>query len=581
MLSILKLGFKINILAIILAICFVFPNCVISSAQEDAASVVVGDEPLILATAGLGEKEQSILEKRYRYTFRRKDIIQEPFISTPFIKEPSISPIGTEFVTEEEKLYRYFGIATILYDAGRLEEAEMILKYILMKRPDDKFVKNYLNKINKEKQKKDRQWRITSKRDAKVLKEIKIKNLIKDGEAYYKQEDYNRALLNFADVLTLNPNNSTAKAYMAKLKKYYLETMKVENIVEEWKDKDYKEDKEKMAEAATPKPLYGNDLLSNIINTIGDLLETADLQERGYNSKTTKATRNLLDKAEKKEEILMRQERMAAEQLLDEQEIKDMVDEIRISSLMDQAELGLKIEGIISERKEEERRENSYTLGPGDALRISVQDHPELSGVSSVGPNGDIVLPLVNEPIPAQGLTVEEISDKVIETLKRYVKDPVVYVGITAYKSKIFYVIDEIGCTPYNITRANFTLRDALFTADWGSNRALGRILLMRPHKLHPIIKKVDGFDLVYRGNLAQNIRIKNGDVIYIPLTAANKIATTIADALSPIKAIRDVRNEWLDQRWNEEQGWDNLFRIPRNKALQELYKASSAEATN
>jgi protein involved in polysaccharide export with SLBB domain len=207
-----------------------------------------------------------------------------------------------------------------------------------------------------------------------------------------------------------------------------------------------------------------------------------------------------------------------------------------------------------------------------------VQDHPEISGSATIGPDGDILLPLVNEPVYARDITAPELQKRVVEVLKRYVKDPIVYVGITDYRSKVFYVIDEIGCTPYNITRANFTLRDALFIADWGSNRALGRVLIIKPHMLHPVVKKVDAFDIVYRGNLSKNIRIENGDVIYVPVTAANKISTTIADALSPFKAFRDIRNEWLNWRWNLKNGWYNMFRIPRS--AEEEQNAFSSPST-
>ena len=565
--------------------CGFFYRANISFAQNsDASSAVQGDSTLILAPTGLAEKEQQVLEKRYRYEFRRKDIIQEPFISTPFVKEPSISSIGSKSITEDEKLYRYFGIASVLYEAGRLEEALEILKYITQKRPEDQYVKEYFIKVQREFNKKEKEWRITSKRDADVLKQIKVKNLIKDGVVYYKQKAYDLALLKFADVLNLEPDNTTAKMYIDRLKDYYMEEIRVQGIVEEWEGRDPAERTNGEAVAVSDDTGAGsnkNDIAFQITQIINGLLDIAELKQKGMDPKSAGAMQDLLDNTEKSNEYRSFERRQVALNLLDKEEMESVVEGVRISSLMDEAELGLRIEEIIVKRKEEEKRENSYTLGPGDGLRISVQDHPELSGNTGVGPSGDIVLPLINEPIVAGGFTAEEVRKEVYETLKRYVKDPVVYVGITAYKSKIFYVIDEVGCTPYNITRANFTLRDALFTADWGNNRALGRILVMRPHKLHPMIKKVDGFDLVYRGNLSNNIRIQNGDVIYVPLTIANKISTVIADSLSPIKAVRDVRDEWINQRWNEDQGWGNLFRIPRNKALQEMYKASSAETSN
>jgi polysaccharide export outer membrane protein len=262
----------------------------------------------------------------------------------------------------------------------------------------------------------------------------------------------------------------------------------------------------------------------------------------------------------------------AADSLLEKKEREQLVMDVKTSSLLDQAELGLKVENIIKKRRVEENKENSYTVGPGDQLQISVRDHPELSGKTTIGPLGDLVLPLINQPVDADGLTLEELNEKVTEALKRYVKNPTVYVGIVTYKSKIFYFIDEQSCTPYTITRANFTVRDALFLSDWGQNRALGRVLLVRSDKLHPMVRKIDAFDMIYRGNLANNVKIEDGDVIYVPMTAASKIAQTIQDTFAPVKAFNDARKSWLNMRWNTDNGWSNVAKIPSNRAYEQAF---------
>jgi protein involved in polysaccharide export with SLBB domain len=491
---------------------------------EDQTITVVSEEPVVLAPDGLETREQAQLEQRYRYEFRNKDLILRPGISTPVTDEPLISNImGAGPMSEEEKLYRYFGVATLLREAGKVEEAVEVLKYIAEKRPTDRYLANYLKETQRELHLQESKWKQGHRRDAEVLKRIQVQSLMEDGKAYYAQKDYDNALLSFNDTLTLDPGNSVAKKYMEKLKVYYRNETAVDNIVmSDW-------------------------------GVTGDPGRAALSEENGDIS-------NGVRKA-------------AARMLSQHETTTDIVKYARVTSLMDEAELELRISEIINQRRAQERREFSYTLGTGDAVRISVQDHPELSGESLVGLEGYIMLPLVNEPLRAKGLTLGELQDEVTTVLQRYVQDPVAYVGISRYESKIFYVIDEAGCTPYSITRANFTLRDALFTSDWGSNRALGRVLIIKPHKLHPVVKQVDAFDLIYRGNLSRNIRVEDGDVIYVPMTAASKISDTIADMLSPIKAVKDVRDEWIDQRWNIHDGWMNLPRIPRNAAQQSDYR--------
>jgi len=549
-----------NFIFTLLILSLVVCGAQVSFGAEEIA--IVSQDPIIYAPEGLEPREQASLERQYRYEFRNKGILEEPAIDTPFAEELSIRPMDTEPLTEQGELYRYFGIATVLYKSGRLEEAVEILDYIVWKKPNDEYVKRYLSKVKRELKRSKAKWRSNSRKDTLLLKKIKIKELIADGLAYYRQKQFGPALSKFSETLSLDPGNSVAKDYMRKLKKYYMKEVRVESIIKDWEIKVAQEEQESGARLIDEFRRKG--VASQIVQGVENLLDKNELKTKGVTPKMTQAAVSLLDKAEyKKGDFSPRVKRIAGK-ILDDRQMENVVKDVKIASLMDDAELSIKIKEIITNRKKEERRKRSYTLGAGDTVRISVQDHPEISGTAGVGPNGEIMLPLVNEPVKAEGLTASEVQASVTNALKRYVKDPVVYVGITGYRSKIFYVLDETSCTPYNITRANFTLRDALFMSDWGGNRALGRVLITKPDKLHPVVKQVDAFDIVFRGNLSKNIRIEDGDVIYIPLTIASKVSTTISDALSPFQAIQAVREEWIDQRWNT-KGWTDLHRVPRN----------------
>ena len=481
-------------------------------------------------------KEQYRLGREYQYGTKQKNIITSPYLTAPG-EGPEVTPEETETLNEQEKLYRYFGIATELYKAGRIEEAVELLEYITLKRPDDRYLQNYLFNLKKEANLKKEKWTKSYKKDAEILKRIKIKNLTEEGLAYYKQKKFDRALVTFSDLLVLDPDNGISKKYINKLKTHYRKEIKIENIVQNWMN-----DVGKEAEGSQE-------------SIVDKLFIEAELKESGVTPKVEKTAENLLDK----------------------EETKQLVMDKKAAMFLNEAQYDAGTEEIIEKWREEEKKSSVLTLGPGDKLQISVRDHPELSGTTTVSIKGTIILPLTNDVVKIQGMTLDETRNEVIDVMKRYVKEPVVNVTIVEYKSKVFYVIDEFGAYPYNITRANFTLRDALFTADWGDNRALGRIIVMKPDKFNPIIKKVDGFDIIYRGKLANNIKIENGDVIYIPMTAASKITKVITDTLSPIKALRDLRDEWLDGRWNK-TGWTNLPRMPIDQEQEREWRAESAE---
>jgi protein involved in polysaccharide export with SLBB domain len=533
----------------------------LSSYQEPVVvrgtgSVVVNPpSPVVVAPQGLTPLEVSNLEQQYRYTVRNKESIL-----TPFVGSESVSETGDALAlktSEQEKLYRYFAVADKFYKSGRIEEAIEILQYIADKSPDDRYVRNYLKRARSEEAQRNKRWPCKSDGQSRLLKKQAIRDLLKDGIDYYKQKRFDLALLKFNDVLASDPNNARARSYYNKLKEHYAKEVRVSDMVNV-----YESGSRQQREA-------------------GKTLEAEKLLDK-ESSAALKAATALLDAKDPagESEIAGNPAAGVAKKLLDEEQLQSIVIEKKMNVLMDEADLGNEIEDIVTRSKEEDRRRDLYTLGPGDIIQIIVRDHPELSGEVTVRVNGDVVLPLVSDSIKLDGLTVEEAAAKITEAMKRYVRNPSATVVITAYKSKKFYIIDEIGCTPFPITRANLTLRDALFVADWGYGRALGRVMIMKPGKLHASIRKVDAFDLIYRGNLAKNVRIDNGDVIYIPMTVAAKITNTVSDALSPVGAWFNMQNQWINLKFNSQDGWKNLGRIPRTQAEQGLWQAPSGSGT-
>ena len=88
----------------------------------------------------------------------------------------------------------------------------------------------------------------------------------------------------------------------------------------------------------------------------------------------------------------------------------------------------------------------------------------------------------------------------------------------------------------------------------------------MKPNNLHPIIRKVNAFDIIYRGNLKDNISINDGDVIYVPLTIAAKVTKVIGDSLQPFAAIRSVRDQWVNLK-GDIKSWQELPKIRQDQA--------------
>jgi polysaccharide export outer membrane protein len=87
---------------------------------------------------------------------------------------------------------------------------------------------------------------------------------------------------------------------------------------------------------------------------------------------------------------------------------------------------------------------SSYKLGPGDALRVTVFRHEDLSGQFSLDGEGYFAMPLVGE-ILGGGRTARQLEDDVEVALKSggYLVEPQVSIEVLNYRP--FYIIGEVN----------------------------------------------------------------------------------------------------------------------------------------
>jgi protein involved in polysaccharide export with SLBB domain len=87
---------------------------------------------------------------------------------------------------------------------------------------------------------------------------------------------------------------------------------------------------------------------------------------------------------------------------------------------------------------------SSYKLGPGDALRVTVFRHEDLSGQFTLDGEGYFAMPLVGE-ILGGGRTARQLEDDVEVALKSggYLIEPQVSIEVLNYRP--FYIIGEVN----------------------------------------------------------------------------------------------------------------------------------------
>ena len=187
--------------------------------------------------------------------------------------------------------------------------------------------------------------------------------------------------------------------------------------------------------------------------------------------------------------------------------------------------------------KKVEQEPLKYTVGPDDVILIDVRRHPEFSGEYTINSEGKIQYKFVGD-IPVSGLTKLELKDKLISILVKYVIDPDIDVTISQYRSKVIFIVGEVGAPGKYYMRADtISLREVVVQAGLPTlSAAMRRTTLVHPNTNgKPKTEKVDLYKLIYEGKLDLDKKMLPGDVLYVPATVFAKVMRVINPVAEPI----------------------------------------------
>jgi polysaccharide biosynthesis/export protein len=153
-------------------------------------------------------------------------------------------------------------------------------------------------------------------------------------------------------------------------------------------------------------------------------------------------------------------------------------------------------------------------------LRVDIFNVPEYSGEFYVLGDGAINLPVVGA-IPVQGLTIQKASALLTSYFSRYVKRPIVTISVLAPRPVQFAIAGEVTragsyTIPFTLENRKFpSISQAIQLAGGTTQTANLRQVQVRRAATGRIIN-VNIFDVLQRGNTAQDISLRDGDTIYI-----------------------------------------------------------------
>lgn len=161
-------------------------------------------------------------------------------------------------------------------------------------------------------------------------------------------------------------------------------------------------------------------------------------------------------------------------------------------------------------------------LGNNDVVGISVYDSPELSRSARIDSQGNIRLPMVQQPVHAAGLTPLELENAISTALvdEHIMVNPVVSISVVEYHSKPITVAGAVHAPITFQATGPIALLDAITRAGGISENAGSEILVSHPSAADSSIVLTDRIEihaLLDGSNSAANPLLLGGENIRVP----------------------------------------------------------------
>ncbi len=157
-------------------------------------------------------------------------------------------------------------------------------------------------------------------------------------------------------------------------------------------------------------------------------------------------------------------------------------------------------------------------LGEGDSIRITVFQNPDLSTETRISERGTITFPLIGE-IPLAGLTPARAEARIAEHLVKgkFLVKPQVNLNLVQVRSRQVSVLGQVvrpGRYPLDDTSSNLT--DILALAGGISPTGDDNVSVTMKRDGKIVKLEVDVPTMYRTGDMSRNIRLENGDVIFV-----------------------------------------------------------------
>ena len=183
--------------------------------------------------------------------------------------------------------------------------------------------------------------------------------------------------------------------------------------------------------------------------------------------------------------------------------------------------------------------ENYVSIGDSFTWSDALDTAGTRGGRPTVEIDGTIYLPEVGA-VHVAGMTRTQIEALLTQKLSAYYTDSDVRVeSLGRTSQKVYYILGEVNNEGRQNLNGDLTLFDAVYQARPDPIRGnLGRVQLIRPDPVNPLIFYANMRDILRFGDSTYNIRIEERDIVLVPPTFLAQVGSFLSALITPITTV-------------------------------------------
>jgi polysaccharide export outer membrane protein len=172
-----------------------------------------------------------------------------------------------------------------------------------------------------------------------------------------------------------------------------------------------------------------------------------------------------------------------------------------------------------------ERRGARYEVENSDVLDLQFEFTPDFNQTVTVQPDGFVTLKEIGD-VQVQGKTVPEVRDQVERAYAKILAKPVVTVYLKDFNKPYFLALGQVARPGKYDLRGNTTVSAAVAMAGGFTSEAKHSqvLLFRRVNDSWSSVTKLDVKHMLKSRNLAEDLELHPGDMLYVPQNTISKV---------------------------------------------------------